>query len=420
MTLTKNKFFPFFLFFVLVSGLFLAGVNQGLAVGAAYYPQDTTVSMTVDNFTIVGPSDADSVTTTATTVTVTISAGQNFTFKSANGKQLNTTGTVTSKTCTPSTSTVVINPETGVSGRTVVITPQGGGCDPSGSGGVVGSSSGSSGGGGGGGGTTVAVTTPTPTPALTPAPTATPVPSNVPQPTSTPALLTSKPTPQSKGFTSLNVLKLKDGDVISAKGSSDPDVYIVNSYGYKRLFLNPAIFGFYGHLGGFSKVKSATSNVRDTFVTSGLFRNCETNDKKVYGVETTGEDTGILHWVNTTGDQAVKDDKDFFKKVFCVNTKEFSWYKQGAAYTSVNQIPDYTRSSVSSVSTPTPSVVSKKYKVFDTDYLNVRETANTSAKILGKLPSGQIIESLGQSGKWHKIKYQNKDGWVSGDYLKGI
>ena len=61
-------------------------------------------------------------------------------------------------------------------------------------------------------------------------------------------------------------------------------------------------------------------------------------------METTGEDTGKLHWVNTTGEQAVADDPSFFKKVFCVNTKELNWYPKGADYTSVNQIPDYTRS----------------------------------------------------------------------------
>src|SRR3990167_5207257 len=44
---------------------------------------------------------------------------------------------------------------------------------------------------------------------------------------------------------------LTEGNVISAAGSDDPDVYIVNELGYKRLFLNPVIFGFYGHLGGF-------------------------------------------------------------------------------------------------------------------------------------------------------------------------
>ncbi|MBI2057717.1 MAG: SH3 domain-containing protein, partial [Candidatus Yanofskybacteria bacterium] len=223
----------------------------------------------------------------------------------------------------------------------------------------------------------------------------------------------------SRGFVSLANVSLKDGDVISAAGSSDPDVYIVNPHGYKRLFLNPAIFGFYGHLGGFSKVKGTTSVTRDVFVTSGLFRNCETNDKKVYGVETTGEDTGKLHWVNTSGEQAVADDPNFFKKVFCINTNEFNWYPKGSDYTSVNQIPDYSRKNVvSSVSTPAPVSALKKYKVFDTDQLNVRALAATSSALLGKLPAGSIVESLSQSGLWHKIKYQSKDAWVHGDYLQ--
>jgi len=136
---------------------------------------------------------------------------------------------------------------------------------------------------------------------------------------------------------------LTEGDVISATGSSDPDVYIVNEQGFKRLFLNPAIFKFYGHLGGFGAVKSVSSATRDAFGTSGLFRNCETNDPKVYGVETTGEDTGLLHWVNTSGAQAVADDPNFFSKVFCINSSEFNWYSKGADYTSVSQVPDYSR-----------------------------------------------------------------------------
>ena len=150
---------------------------------------------------------------------------------------------------------------------------------------------------------------------------------------------------------------LKEGDTISAAGSSDPDVYIVNAMGYKRLFLNPVIFGFYGHLGGFAKVKNVSSATRDAFGTSGLFRNCETvGDQKVYGLETTGEDTGKLHWVNTTGDQAVKDDANFFKKVFCINSKEANWYDKGSDYTSVSQIPNYSRVAVGGVTpTPTPS-----------------------------------------------------------------
>ncbi|MEX2053275.1 MAG: hypothetical protein WD898_03560, partial [Candidatus Paceibacterota bacterium] len=136
---------------------------------------------------------------------------------------------------------------------------------------------------------------------------------------------------------------LTEGDTISASGSDDPDVYIVNEQGYKRLFLNPAIFGFYGHLGGFANVKTVSPATRDAFPTSGLFRNCETNDEKVYGVETTGEDVGMLHWVNTSGSQAVADDPNFFSKVFCINSNEFNWYSKGADYTSVNQVPDYSR-----------------------------------------------------------------------------
>ena len=136
---------------------------------------------------------------------------------------------------------------------------------------------------------------------------------------------------------------LKEGDTVSATGSDDPDVYIVNEMGFKRLFLNPVIFGFYGHLGGFANVKSVSPATRDAFVTSGLFRNCESGDEKVYGVETSGEDVGSLRWVNTSGAQAVADDANFFKKVFCINNNEFNWYPKGAEFTSVNQVPVYTR-----------------------------------------------------------------------------
>lgn len=141
---------------------------------------------------------------------------------------------------------------------------------------------------------------------------------------------------------------LKEGNTISAAGSNDPDVYIVNDWGYKRLFLNPVIFTFYGQLtGGFAGVKNVSPATRDAFTTSGLFRDCEVgsvnNNGKVYGVEVNGEDTGMLHWVNTSGAQAVADDPNFFKKVFCINDNEFNWYPKGSNYTSVNQVPSYAR-----------------------------------------------------------------------------
>lgn len=145
---------------------------------------------------------------------------------------------------------------------------------------------------------------------------------------------------------------LREGDTVSAAGSDDPDVYIVNDAGFKRLFLNPVIFGFYGHLGGFANVKSISPATRDAFPTSGLFR--KDGDQKVYGVETTGEDTGVLHWVNTTGAQAAVDDPDFFKKVFIINDNEFNWYAKGADYTSVSQVPSYARATTPGA-TPLPS-----------------------------------------------------------------
>ncbi|KKR13762.1 MAG: Filamentous hemagglutinin family outer membrane protein, partial [Parcubacteria group bacterium GW2011_GWC1_39_29] len=58
-----------------------------------------------------------------------------------------------------------------------------------------------------------------------------------------------------------------------------------------------------------------------------------------------------MHWVNTSGAQAVADDSNFFKKVFVINQTEFNWYNKGSDYTSVNQVPNYARVPGS---TPTP------------------------------------------------------------------
>ena len=349
----------------------------------------------------------NSVTTTNTSITISVISGQKIMLTSA-GKLYLTNDSSYGFICEATESRLTIN---STSTQTIVVTPSSTSCDSTGS--TAGSGSG---GGGGGGGGPVSTSSPTPSPTPTPTPTPTVSPTVSPTPTPTP---TSKPTPASQGFVSLTAVSLKDGDVISAAGSSDPDVYIVNPHGYKRLFLNPAIFGFYGHLGGFSAVKGATSVTRDVFVTSGLFRNCETDSPKVYGVETTGEDTGTLHWVNTTGEQAVADDSNFFKKVFCINTSEFNWYPKGSDYTSVNQIPDYSRESVSSLDTAAPAV--NQYKVVSSvGYLNVRASATTASSVLGQLSAGDVVTSLAQDGVWHKIAFEGQDAWVHGNYLEAI
>ena len=162
-------------------------------------------------------------------------------------------------------------------------------------------------------------------------------------------------------------LALHDGDVISAVDSGDPDVFIIkldahgDYLGYKRLFLNPIIFSFYGHLGGFSKVRHVTPAVRDAFETSGLFRNCETNAAEVWAVQVTGEDTAMFHHVAVTGDAAVAQDPSFFRKVFCINDNEENWYGKSADdYTSLDQIPRYSRVGYTPMpgvsATPTPSI----------------------------------------------------------------
>ena len=149
---------------------------------------------------------------------------------------------------------------------------------------------------------------------------------------------------------------LTEGDTVSAAGSDDPDVYIVNEMGYKRLFLNPAIFGLYGHLGGFAAVKNVSPATRAAFPTSGLFR--VDGDEKVYGLESTGEDVANLRWVNTSGAQAVADDPDFFKKVFVINAAEKALYGSGADFTSVNQVPVYVRGGSVPTTPTTPGAVS--------------------------------------------------------------
>lgn len=144
---------------------------------------------------------------------------------------------------------------------------------------------------------------------------------------------------------------LKEGSLIRAADANDPNVFIINEHGYKRLFLNPVIFGFYGHLGGFSNIKNIPISARDSFLTSSLYRNCETNNPKIYTLEITGDDTGILHWLNISANQVLSQDPQFFKKVFCINSREFTWYQKSNNFTDLSQIQEY-RFSQAKPSTP--------------------------------------------------------------------
>jgi len=131
--------------------------------------------------------------------------------------------------------------------------------------------------------------------------------------------------------------KLKEGDLI--RSANNPDIYIINEHNYKRLFLNPEIFSFYGHLGGFQKVKIVDNEVGESFQLSRYFRNCESGNAKVYTIELTSADSGFLHWLDISANDALSQDPNFFKKVFCINNLEFNWYIKGEDFGSLNQLP---------------------------------------------------------------------------------
>lgn len=54
------------------------------------------------------------------------------------------------------------------------------------------------------------------------------------------------------------------------------------------------------------------------------------------------------------------------------------------------------------------------------DKLNVRSGAGTSYSILGSLSKGQTVESVGTTGSWDKIKYQNTYGYISTQYTQVV
>lgn len=123
---------------------------------------------------------------------------------------------------------------------------------------------------------------------------------------------------------------LKEGDLIRAEG--DFDIFIINQYGYKRLFLNPTIFNMYDHLGTWKDVKTVAPTTRDVFVTSDFYR--YVNEDKVYYLEVTGEDTGTLSWINMTAENFLSQGGKS-EAIFTINKSEFDWYTKGEDKTSL-------------------------------------------------------------------------------------
>lgn len=206
---------------------------------------------------------------------------------------------------------------------------------------------------------------------------------------------------------------LKEGDLISAEG--DPDVYIINEHGFKRLFLNPAIFGFYGHFAGWESVKTVSSQTRDAFPTSLYFKNCEMGSPKVYALEVTGEDESTLHWLNAPAGQVESEDTSFSKKVFCINDKEFRWYTIGGDYSSMSQVSAYKRG-VSATTTQMPLKAKKLVRVADDPKIYYLAENETKKHII----SPEVFESY-KANRWEDVAVIDKselDSYPTADLVR--
>src|SRR3989344_8837607 len=139
--------------------LLSAGVPDALAVGNAYFPQNTTLTLDGSNYTIVQSSNADQVSTSGDTLTLLMSAGQEFVLRSADRRVMTNSGSY-SYSCSSSQSSLTVNIPVGSSQTTVTVTPKGD-CTTANTGGGSGSTVSSGGGGGGGGASATPTTTPT-------------------------------------------------------------------------------------------------------------------------------------------------------------------------------------------------------------------------------------------------------------------
>lgn len=50
--------------------------------------------------------------------------------------------------------------------------------------------------------------------------------------------------------------------------------------------------------------------------------------------------------------------------------------------------------------------------------LNIRDNPSLKGNIIGQIPNGQKVSVLSKVGEWYKIRYNNIEGYVFGQYLK--
>ncbi|XZJ59334.1 SH3 domain-containing protein [Clostridium perfringens] len=101
-------------------------------------------------------------------------------------------------------------------------------------------------------------------------------------------------------------------------------------------------------------------------------------------------------------------------------------YKGSHGYVAKEYVKDVTESNNSNQGTQTPEKPSTPESTEKTgivnvsSYLNVREGASTSSKVIGSLSGNTKVTIVGEEGAFYKIEYKGSHGYVAKEYIKDI
>jgi N-acetylmuramoyl-L-alanine amidase len=101
------------------------------------------------------------------------------------------------------------------------------------------------------------------------------------------------------------------------------------------------------------------------------------------------------------------------------------WYKvayngkTGWVYASYVKIVEEPKQEVQN--TPDKTVTSQegasKIGIINASSLNMRESANTSSRVIEQIPEGGKVSIIIESGNWYKAQYNGKNGWLYASYV---
>ncbi len=94
------------------------------------------------------------------------------------------------------------------------------------------------------------------------------------------------------------------------------------------------------------------------------------------------------------------------------------WYKIKYNNTTGWISGEYVKLASNSNTVKTPNTVqASKNGIVTATALNVRSAGNTNSRIIGSLSKNAKVQIISTSNGWHKIKYNNTTGFVSGEYI---